>query len=147
MTKTLIANIISGISLACLIVFGINYLIFKNTQPYENLVMEIVNNPITDNEDIHFAMIGEKVLSCEVNKVYAVAHNAGKQVYLTNFTEQYFRNTPVGENANNSWKMRRPENLHPGIWRVDVIGDWTCTWWVFSETRTRSYDNILLVVE
>ena len=70
MKKIVITNVISGLSLVCLIVFGVNYLIFKNTQPYQNLVMEIVNNPVTNYDDIHFAMAGTKVLECIVDKAY-----------------------------------------------------------------------------
>ena len=148
MTKLIVTNIISGLSLVFLVVFGVNYLIFKNTQPYENLVMEIVNNPVTKEEDIHFAMAGTKVLPCIVSKVYAIAYNnGGEKVYLTEFTEQYIRNVSVGESVTNSWKMRRPNELHEGIWRVDIVGDWNCRFWVFEETKTRTYDNILLIAE
>jgi hypothetical protein len=148
MKKIVAANLISGLSLVCLVVFGINYLIFKNTHPYENLVMEIINNPVTGEEDIHFAMAGTKVLNCIVTESYAVAHDAnGHKVYLREFTEQYVRNVSVGEDVTNSWKMRRPEDLHTGIWRVDVIGNWSCTWWVFTESKVRQYDNILLIAE
>jgi|AntAceMinimDraft_11_1070367.scaffolds.fasta_scaffold27455_3 hypothetical protein len=148
MKKTIVTNIISGLSLIFLIVFGANYLIFKNTQPYENLIMQIVNNPVTKTDDIHFAMTGTKMLPCIVERAYAIAYDSsGRKVYLTDFTEQYIRNVSVGERVNNSWKMRKPEGLRPGVWRVDVIGDWTCRFWVFEETQTRTYDNILLIVE
>ena len=148
MKKIIAANLISGLSLTFLIVFGANYLIFRNTVPYQNLVMEIINNPITGNEDLHFSMSGTKVLECIVSKAYGIAQDDdGNKVYLTDFTEQYFRNTPVGKDARNSWKMRKPEELHRGVWRVDIIGNWTCKFWIFNETRTRSYDNILLIVE
>jgi hypothetical protein len=148
MKKIVAANIISGLSLTFLVVFGVNYLIFKNTQPYQNLVMEIVNNPVTDTDDIHFAMAGTKILECIVDSAYGIAtNNEGDNVVLKEFTEQYIRNVPVGESVTNTWKMRKPDELQTGIWRVDVIGDWRCMFWVFEETKTRSYDNILLVVE
>lgn len=148
MKKIIAANLISGLSLIFLIVFGTNYLIFRNTVPYQNLVMEIVNNPVTGSDDLHFAMSGTKVLECIVSKAYGVAQDdEGHEVYLTDITQQYFRNTPVGEDVRNSWKMRKPKTLHSGVWRVDIIGDWTCKFWIFSETRTRQYDNILLIVE
>lgn len=150
MKKIVITNVISGLSLVCLIVFGVNYLIFKNTQPYQNLVMEIVNNPVTNTDDIHFAMAGTKVLECIVDKAYGVAtnnENENEKVILKEFTEQYMRNVPVGEGVTNSWKMRKPAELHTGIWRVDIIGDWQCMFWVFKENKTRSYDNILLIVK
>lgn len=148
MKKIIAANIISGLSLTFLVVFGVNYLIFKNTQPYQNLVMEVVNNPVTGNDDIHFAMAGTKILECIVDKAYGLAHhNDGSTVVLNEFTEQYVRNVTVGESVTNSWKMRKPPEMHTGVWRVDIVGDWKCVFWVFEETRTRSYDNILLVVE
>lgn len=146
--RTIITNLISAVSLMCLIVFGVNYLVFKNTAPYENLRMEIVNNPITGDADIEFAMSGTKILSCEVGNTYAIADNTeGRKVYLNRFTKPYTRNVSIGENVTNSWSMSKPEDLHSGVWRVSVIGDWYCSWWIFQETKTRTYDNILLIVK
>ena len=132
----------------CLIVFGVNYLIFKNTHPYENLVIEIINNPITQQEDIHFAMAGTKVLDCSVDNAYGEAHNnEGKVVVLDEYTAQYIRNVSKGENVSNSWKLRKPDELSAGIWRVNFIGNWRCSYWIFEDVRERRYDNILLIVK
>lgn len=146
MKKLIINNVVSGLSLLILVIFGTQYLIFKNTEPYQNLIMAIINNPVSGNE-IHFAMVGHKMLSCTVDNVYAVATNRdGDEVVLNEFLNLYYRNTEVGENVTNSWVIKRHPDIVPGIWRVSVFGDWKCTQWIFSETKTRSYDNILLVV-
>jgi hypothetical protein len=148
MKKIVAANIISGISLIFLVVFGINYLIFKNSAIYTNYSIEIVNNPVTDNQDIQFVMTGTKKLECLANNVYGVAiSQAGEKVILNEFTKLYIRNIEIGESVTNSWHLRKPPELHPGYWRVTMMGDWTCTFWVFKETKERQYDNILLVVE
>ena len=147
MMKIILSNIVSGISLILLVIFGAQYLIFKNTEPYQNLTMSVINNPVTDDNDIHFAMIGKKVLECSVDNVYAIAVNSNEQtVILNEFTELYYRNTQPGDNVTNSWKMRKPKDLSNGIWRVSMIGNWTCKRWIFVETQTRTYDNILLIV-
>jgi hypothetical protein len=147
MKKIILSNIISGLSLITLVVFGTQYLMFKNTEPYQNLSMSIVNNPITGNENIEFVMIGRKVLQCSVDNAYAIAvNNRDETVILNEFVELYYRNIDIGDSVTNTWKIRRPEALTEGVWRVTMVGDWTCSSWIFEETRTRTYDNILLIV-
>lgn len=142
------ANVISGLSLVALIVFGIQYLIFKNTPIYSNYKIEIVNNPITGNEDIQFAMVGTKNLECYASNVYGIAYDhAGNETRLDHFTSSYFRNTTPGKSVANTWSYSKPADLTKGIYHVTMYGDWTCRFWIFNETTTRTYDNILLVVE
>lgn len=148
MKRILLSNIISGLSLFTLIVFGTQYLIFKNTEPYQNLLIFVENNPVKYGEELDFVLMGEKVLECSVNGVYAVATNRnGEEVVLDEINQPYFRNTPVGENSTNSWSMPPTESLTPGTWQVTIFGDWNCKHWIFSHTDLRYYDNILLIVE
>ena len=131
----------------CLIVFGIQYLIFKNTPVYEDYSIEIVNNPITKEKDIQFVMAGTKVLNCQVSNVYGVAYGNDKEIVLNQYTKAYIRNIQKGETVTNRWHYAVPEDLTPGVYRVTMYGDWTCRFFIFSETSVRSYDNILLVIE
>ena len=150
MKKVIAANIISGISLICLIVFGVSFLQFKNTPIYDNYKIEIVNNPITGDEDIEFAMVGRKVLNCQANNVYGIATNqdGSKQIILDRFTKTYIRNVSPGETVTNNWAFARPDELSPGIWRVDMVADWTCRFFIFQNVKTvRNHENILLIVE
>ena len=148
--KIISANIISGLSLVCLIVFGVSYLKFKNTPIYDNYSIVITNNPITDEKNIEFAMTGRKVLDCQASKVYGLAINQDgtQEVILDRFVTTYRRNITPGENVTNSWSFQKPEELTTGYWRVDMIAHWTCRMWIFTQTETiRHHDNILLIVE
>jgi len=132
----------------CLIIFGVTYIQFKNTPIYENYSIEIVNNPVTQGEDIRFAMVGTKTLSCTAKNVHGLAYNDfdNKVVKLDQFTQTYIRNTSIGENITNRWAYAMPADLTPGYWRVDMVADWECRFWMFKETTTRTFGNILLIV-
>ena len=132
----------------CLITFGVTYIQFKNTPIYENYSIEIINNPVTNGEDIKFAMVGTKVLSCTAKNVYGLAHNDfdNKVVKLDRFTQTYIRNTRIGDDVTNRWAFAMPTELYPGTWRVDMVADWECRFWLFTEKTTRTFGNILLIV-
>lgn len=149
MKKIIAANVISGLSLVILIVFGFKYLEFKNTPIYENYSIEIVNNPVTRGDDIKFVMVGTKVLSCTAKNVYGIAYNDidNKQTKLDQFTQMYIHNTQIGEDVTNRWAFAMPTDLSPGTWRVDMVADWECRFWIFKEKTTRTFGNILLIVE
>jgi len=150
MKKIIAANVISGLSLICLIVFGVSYLQFKNTPIYSDYKIEVVNNPITGNEDIEFVMVGRKVLNCQAHNVYGIATNQDgtKQVKLDQFTKTYIRNVTPGTTVTNNWAFARPAELTPGYWRVDMVGEWQCRMWLFTNVETiRNHENILLIVE
>jgi len=147
MKKLIAANLISGLSLVTLIVFGVQYLIFKNTPVYEDYKIEIINNPITGNDDIQFAMVGRKLLECQATNVYGVAYSEDKEIRLDQYTKAYTRGIKPGETVTNAWSYRKPKELTTGIYHVTMYGDWNCRFWIFRETTTRSYDNILLVVK
>lgn len=149
MKNVIAANLISGLSLVCLIVFGITYLQFKNTPIYQNYRIEIVNNPITGDDDIEFVMVGHKVLNCQADNVYGIATDRnGNEVILNQFTKMYIRNVTPGEDVTNNWAFAKPPELTPGIWRVDMVGHWHCRHFIFSNVETiRNHENILLIVK
>jgi len=150
MKKIIAANVISGLSLVCLIVFGFKYLEFKNTPIYQDYKIEITNNPVTEGEDIMFAMTGEKMLDCQADKVYGIAtsQDGTVEVKLDKFTSMYTHNVKKGQKVTNSWSLHKPAEVTPGYWRVDMVGHWTCRMWIFTSMETiRWHDNILLVVE
>lgn len=147
--KLIAINLVSGLSLLCLVIVGAQYLIFKNTPIYESYRVEIVNNPITGDEDIEFVMVGKKTLNCTANKIYAIATDIdGNEVILDRFTRTHIRNVTPGESVTNNWAIARPPELHSGIWRVDMVGHWECRFFIFKENEIiRNQENILLVVE
>lgn len=150
MKKMIAANLISGLSLICLIVFGISYIQFKNTPIYDNYKIEIVNNPITGDENIEFVMVGRKVLDCQARNVYGIAtsQDGTKEVRLDRFAKMYIRNVTPGEQVTNTWAFEKPAELTHGYWRVDMVGDWSCRHFVFTSLETvRNHENILLIIE
>jgi len=148
-TQMIAANVISSISLVALIVFGVQWLIFKNTPIYENYRVEIVNNPVTGEEDIEFVMVGKKTLNCQANSIYAIATStSGKEVVLDKFVKTHIRNVTPGKSVTNNWTIAKPSGMEPGVWRVDMVGHWKCRYFVFTTTETiRNHENILLIIQ
>jgi len=142
-----VANIISGISMITLITLGISYMSFDNAFVFQDIKIEIINNPVT-GEEIEFAMIGSKKYECASTRVYGTAYDRDhKMITLDRFTKQYVRNTRPGEAVPNTWSLQKPKDMHPGNWRVSMTGEFTCNHLIFQTAKIQTYDNILLVVE
>ena len=141
-----IANIISGISMVTLVTLGISYISFSNAFVFQDIKIEITNNPVS-GEEIEFAMMGSKKYECASTRVYGVAYKDDNKLVLDKFTKQYVRNTRPGENVPNTWSLQKPKDMHPGNWRVSITGEFKCNHLIFQTTKIQTYDNILLVVE
>ena len=148
-TRTILLNIISGLSLATCIIFGVTYISFKNANVFQDIKIEITNNPITNNDDIEFYMVGYKPFECASTQVYGIAYsNDGQMHKLDKFTKQYTRNTRPGEAIPNQWSMAVPNDMIiGGEYRVSMTGVFTCNHMIFQTEKTQTYDNILLVVD
>ena len=148
-TRTILLNIISGLSLATCIIFGITYISFKNANVFQDIKIEITNNPITNNNDIEFMMMGYKPYECASTQVYGVAYaDDGHSHVLDKFTKQYTRNTRPKENVPNQWSMAVPEDMIVGgEYRVSMTGEFVCNHWIFQVPKVQTYGNILLIVE
>jgi hypothetical protein len=141
-----IANIISGISMVTLVTLGISYMQFDNAFVFQDIKIEITNNPVT-GEEIEFAMMGSKKHECASTRVYGIAYNHDNKLTLDKFTKQYVRNTRPGEAVPNTWSLQRPKDMIPGDWRVSITGEFKCNHLIFQIEKIQTYDNILLVVE
>jgi hypothetical protein len=141
-----IANIISGISMVTLVTLGISYMQFDNAFVFQDIKIEITNNPVT-GEEIEFAMMGSKKHECASTRVYGVAYKDDNKLTLDKFTKQYVRNTRPGENVPNTWSLQKPKDMIPGDWRVSITGEFKCNHLIFQTTKIQTYDNILLIVE
>lgn len=148
-TRTILLNIISGLSLATCIIFGVTYISFKNANVFQDIKIEITNNPITNNNDIEFMMMGYKPYECASTQVYGVAYaDDGHSHVLDKFTKQYTRNTRPKENVPNQWSMSVPEDMIVGgEYRVSMTGEFVCNHWIFQVPKVQTYSNILLIVE
>lgn len=143
-----LTNVISGISMITLISLGVMYLSFKNEFVFQDVKIEIVNNPITHDQDIEFMMIGTKKHECASTRVYGIAyHRDGHTHYLDKFTKQYTRNTHHGEPVPNQWSMAVPDSMeHGGEYRVSMTGEFVCNYLIFQTEKSQTYDNILLKI-
>ena len=144
-----ITNVISGLSMTALIVLGIAYMSFDNAFVFQDVKIEVVNNPIKKHDDIEFMMIGSKRHECASTQVYGVAYSDDGHMHrLDKFTKQYTRNTRPGEPIPNQWSMAVPEDMIVGgEYRVSMTGDFICNHLIFQTNKTQTYDNILLIVE
>ena len=143
------ANIISGLSMVTIISLGIMYMSFDNAFVFQDIKIEVVNNPIEKNEEIEFMMIGTKKHECASTEVYGTAYHADGHIHrLDKFTKQYTRNTRPGVPIPNQWSMAIPDDmLRGGEYRVSMTGVFTCNYMIFQTDKSQTYDNILLVVE
>ena len=144
-----IANIISGLSMVTIITLGIMYMSFDNAFVFQDIKIEVVNNPIEKHNDIEFMMIGTKKHECASTQVYGVAYaNDGHMHRLDKFVKQYTRNTRPGESIPNQWSMAVPNDMrHGGEYRVSMTGEFVCNYLIFQTEKSQTYDNILLIVE
>ena len=123
---------------------------FKNANVFQDIKIEITNNPITGNSDIEFSMMGYKRYECSSKRVYGVAYaEDGSHTHdLNAFTKQYTRNVRPGETLPNMWSMERPTDMdHDARYRVTMIGDFVCNHWIFKVPKTAEYSNILLIIK
>jgi len=143
-----IANVISGLSMVTIITLGIMYMSFDNAFVFQDIKIEVVNNPIKKHDDIEFIMIGTKKHECASTQVYGTAyHKDGHTHRLDKFTKQYTRNTRPGEPIPNQWSMAVPNDMIiGGEYRVSMTGVFTCNYMIFQTEKSQTYDNILLVV-
>ena len=144
-----IANVISGLSMVTIITLGIMYMSFDNAFVFQDIKIEVVNNPIEKHDDIEFIMIGTKKHECASTEVYGTAyHDDGHMHRLDKFVKQYTRNTRPGEPIPNQWSMAVPDDmLYGGEYRVSMTGVFTCNYMIFQTEKSQTYDNILLVVK
>ena len=123
---------------------------FKNANVFQDIKIEITNNPVTGNSDIEFSMMGYKRYECSSKRVYGVAYaEDGSHTHdLNAFTKQYTRNVRPGETLPNMWSMERPTDMdHAARYRVTMIGDFVCNHWIFKVPKTAEYSNILLIIK
>ena len=145
-----IANILSGISMITIITLGVMYMSFSNAFVFQDVKIEVVNNPIEHHDDIEFMMIGYKKHECNSTRVYGVAYaeDSTHSHDLNLFTKQYTRNTRPGEEVPNQWSMKVPDEMvQGGVYRVSMTGDFVCNYLIFQTEKSQTYDNILLIVE
>ena len=118
-------NIISGLSMVTIISLGIMYMSFDNAFVFTDTKISVVNNPIEQDQDIEFYMVGSKKYQCNSTAAYGVAHATdGSHTHdLNTFTKRYIQATAPGDRVENGWHMAVPEHMKKGgEYRVSMTG-------------------------
>jgi len=148
--RIIILNIISGFSLAILIIIGVLYMSFDNAFVFTDTEISITNNPVTAEQDIEFYMVGSKKYQCNSTAAYGVAHSIdGSHSHeLNTFTKRYVQNTAPGERVENGWHMGVPNAMKEGgEYRVSMTGEFECVHLIFKTYKKQEFDNIYLKVD
>ena len=148
--RIIILNIISGCSLATLIVIGVLYMSFDNAFVFTDTEISITNNPITAEQDIEFYMVGSKKYECNSIAVYGVAHaiDGSHSHTLDTFTKRYIQATSPGNRVENGWHMAVPSDMiEGGEYRVSMTGEFECVHLIFKTHKVQEFDNIYLKVD
>ena len=148
--RIIILNIISGCSLATLIILGVLYMSFDNAFVFTDTHISITNNPVTAEQDIEFYMVGSKKYQCNSTAAYGVAHavDGSHSHDLSTFTKRYIQATAPGERVENGWHMRVPDDMsHGGEYRVSMTGEFECIYLIFKTQKSQEFVNIYLKVD
>ena len=148
--RIIILNIISGFSLATLIVVGVLYMSFDNAFVFTDTEISITNNPVTAEQDIAFYMVGSKRYECNSTAAYGVAHaiDGSHSHNLDTFTKRYVQNTAPGERVENGWHMAVPDEMQiGGEYRVSMTGEFECVYLIFKTYKSQEFANIYLKVD
>ena len=148
--RIIILNIISGLSLATLIVFGVLYMSFDNAFVFTDTHISITNNPVTAEQDIEFYMVGSKKYQCNSTAAYGIAHaiDGSHSHNLNTFTKRYIQATAPGERVENGWHMRVPNDMSQGgEYRVSMTGEFECIHMIFKTHKVQEFANIYLKVD
>ena len=143
-------NIISGLSMVTIISLGIMYMSFDNAFVFTDTKISVVNNPIEQDQDIEFYMVGSKKYQCNITAAYGVAHatDGSHSHNLNTFTKRYIQATAPGEAVENGWHMKVPDDMkHGGEYRVSMTGEFTCVHMIFKTHKKQVFDNIYLKVD
>jgi hypothetical protein len=143
-------NIISGLSMVTIISLGIMYMSFDNAFVFTDTKISVVNNPIEQDQDIEFYMVGSKKYQCNSTAAYGVAHatDGSHSHNLNTFTKRYIQATAPGEAVENGWHMKVPDDMkHGGEYRVSMTGEFTCVHMIFKTHKKQVFDNIYLKVD
>jgi len=148
--RIIILNIISGCSLATLIILGVLYMSFDNAFVFTDTHISITNNPVTAEQDIEFYMVGSKKYQCNSTAVYGVAYavDGSHSHDLNTFTKRYIQATAPGERVENGWHMKVPDAMiHGGEYRVSMTGEFECIHLIFKTHKVQEFANIYLKVD
>ena len=145
-------NIISGMSMATLIILGVLYIGFNNAFVFNNAGIAVTNNPVTGGQ-INFILEGSRKHECTLTRVHSDAYDdTTGESYQFDFARKiYIRsNDYLGSDTgavDHQWAMPVPDGMGPGVYRVTLYSEFDCVYLLFKRTKIQMFDNISLIIK
>ena len=145
-------NILSGVSMATLIVLGVSFVGFNNAFVFNNSGIAVTNNPVTGDQ-INFILEGSRRHECTLTRVHSDAYNDDTgESYQFDFARKiYLRSDDyLGSDTgivDHQWAMPKPDGMGPGLYRVSLYSEFDCVYLLFKKTKIQMFDNIALIIE
>jgi hypothetical protein len=145
-------NIISGISMATLIVLGVSYIGFNNAFVFNNAGIAVTNNPV-DSGQVNFILEGSRRHECTLTRVHSDAYNdeTGEHFEFDFARKIYIRSDDyLGSDTgivDHQWAMPVPDGMGPGVYRVSLYSEFDCVYLLFKATKVQMFDNIALIIK
>ena len=145
-------NIVSGLSMATLIVLGVLYIGFNNAFVFNNAGIAVTNNPV-DSGQVNFILEGSREHECVLTKVHSHAiNNETGKIFDFDFDKKvYLRSDDYLGNAtgvvDHQWGIPRPENMPAGVYQASLYSEFDCVYLLFKTSKVQMFDNIVLIIE
>ena len=145
-------NVISGISMATLIVLGVSYIGFNNAFVFNNSGIAVTNNPVVGDQ-INFILEGNRRHECTLTRVHSDAYddNSGERFEFDFARKIYIRSDDyLGSDTgivDHQWAMPKPDGMGPGVYRVTLYSEFDCVYLLFKKTKIQMFDNIPLIIK
>ena len=145
-------NIISGLSMATLIVLGVSFVSFNNAFVFNNSGIAVTNNPV-NSEQINFILEGSRAHECVLTRVHSDAYDdaTGERFEFDFARKIYIRSDDyLGSDTgivDHQWAMPVPDGMGPGVYRISLYSEFDCVYLLFKATKIQMFDNIVLIIE
>jgi hypothetical protein len=145
-------NIMSGLSMATLIILGVTYIGFTNAFVFNNSGIAVTNNPVNGGQ-INFILEGSRKHECTLTRVHSDAYNdaTGERFELDFARKIYIRSDDyLGSDTgivDHQWAMPVPDGMKPGVYRISLYSEFDCVYLLFKQHKSQMFDNISLVIE
>ena len=145
-------NILSGLSMATLIVLGVSFVSFNNAFVFNNSGIAVTNNPVNSGQ-INFILEGSRAHECVLTRVHSDAYDdaTGESFELDFARKIYIRSDDyLGSDTgivDHQWAMPVPDGMGPGVYRISLYSEFDCVYLLFKATKIQMFDNIVLIIE
>ena len=145
-------NIMSGLSMATLIILGVSYIGFNNAFVFNNSGIAVTNNPVTGDQ-INFILEGSRRHECTLTRVHSDAYNdeTGEKFEFDFARKIYIRSDDyLGSDTgvvDHQWAIPVPDGMGPGVYRVTLYSEFDCVYLLFKKNKIQMFDNIALIIE